>query len=97
MAFTYQDMGHAFHEYPYILRIFRNGWMDCTDTFNAVLCLYCCVTDKAWLITKRCLWLLQKLIRRKRISLAILCSFCNGWMDCKNFHAVFFFFAYIAA
>ena len=44
MAFTYQDMGRAFHEY--ILRIFRNGWMDCRDAFHAALCLYCCVTDK---------------------------------------------------
>ena len=37
MAFTYRDMGHAFHEC--ILRIFRNGWMDCRDAFHAVLCL----------------------------------------------------------
>jgi len=44
MAFTYRDMGHVFHEY--ILRIFHNGWMDCRDTFYAVLCLYCCVTDR---------------------------------------------------
>ena len=44
MAFTYQDMGHALHEY--ILRIFCNGWMDCRDTFYAVLCLYCCVMDR---------------------------------------------------
>ena len=28
MAFTYRDMGHAFHKH--ILRIFRNGWTDCT-------------------------------------------------------------------
>ena len=41
MAFTYLDMGHAFHEY--ILRIFRNG---CRDAFHAVFCLYCCVTDR---------------------------------------------------
>ena len=41
MAFTYWDMGRAFHEY--ILRIFRNGWMDCRDAFHAVFCLYCCV------------------------------------------------------
>jgi len=44
MAFTYRDMGRAFHEY--ILCIFHNGWMDCRDAFHAVLCLYCCVTDK---------------------------------------------------
>jgi len=44
MAFTYQDMGHTFHEY--ILRIFRNGWMDCRHAFYAVLCLYCCLTDR---------------------------------------------------
>ena len=30
----------------YILRIFRNGWMDCRDAFHAVLCLYFCVMDK---------------------------------------------------
>jgi len=41
MAFTYRDMGHVFHEY-----ILRNGWMDCRDTFYAVLYLYCCVTDR---------------------------------------------------
>ena len=35
LAFTYRDMGHAFHEY--ILRRL--------DAFHAVLCLYCCVTD----------------------------------------------------
>jgi len=34
MAFTYQDMGRTFHEY--ILRIFRNGWMDCRDAFHTV-------------------------------------------------------------
>jgi len=45
MAFTYRDMGHTFHER--ILRIFCNGWMDCRSAFNAVLCLYCCVTDRA--------------------------------------------------
>jgi len=44
ITFTYWDMGHAFHEY--ILCIFRNGWIDCRDAFHAVLCLYCCVTDK---------------------------------------------------
>jgi len=44
MAFTYQDMGRAFHNY--ILRIFRHGWMDCRDTFYAILCIYCCVMDK---------------------------------------------------
>ena len=44
MAFTYQDMGCTFHEY--ILRIFCNGWMDCRDAFHAILCLYCCVTDR---------------------------------------------------
>ena len=35
MAFRYQDMGRAFHEH--ILRIFRNGWMDCIDTFILIL------------------------------------------------------------
>jgi len=35
MAFTYRDMGRTFHEY--ILRILRNGWMDCRDaTYIAV-------------------------------------------------------------
>jgi len=58
MAFTYRDMGRAFHKY--ILRIFCNGWMDYRDTFYAFLCLYCCVTDKTWLSTKRTgLWVLQ--------------------------------------
>ena len=44
MAFTYRGMRCTFHEY--ILRIFRNCWMDCKDTFHAVVCLYCCVTDR---------------------------------------------------
>ena len=58
MAFTYQDVGHMFRDY--ILRIFRNGSMDCRDTFYAVLCLYCCVTDRTWLSTKCTgLWVLQ--------------------------------------
>jgi len=52
MAFTYWDIGHAFHEH--IVRIFCNGWMDCRDAFHAVLCLYYCVTDRTyevhWLI-----------------------------------------------
>ena len=37
MAFTYRDMGRTFHEY--ILHIFCNGWMDCRDSFHAVLYL----------------------------------------------------------
>ena len=37
MAFTYQDMWRAFHEY--ILRIFRNGWMDCRDAFHLPILL----------------------------------------------------------
>ena len=44
MAFMYRDMGCTFYEH--ILHIFRNGWMDCRDTFYAVLCLHCCVTDR---------------------------------------------------
>jgi len=44
MAFRYRDIGHTFHKY--ILRIFCNSWMDCRDAFYAVLCLYCCVTDR---------------------------------------------------
>ena len=51
MAFTYWDMGSTFHKY--ILCIFRNGWMDCRDTFHAVLCLYCCVTNATKLSTKQ--------------------------------------------
>jgi len=39
MAFTYRDMGRAFHEY--ILRIFCNGWMDCRDAFHTALYVYC--------------------------------------------------------
>ena len=37
MAFTYQDMGCAFHKY--IFHIFRNGWMDYRDPFSAVFLL----------------------------------------------------------
>ena len=48
-----RDMGRTFHKY--ILRIFRNGWMDCRDTCHAVLCL-CNKRNKAeyeanWLIS----------------------------------------------
>jgi len=55
MAFTYRDMGSTFHKY--ILHIFRNGWMDCRDTFNAVVCLYYCVIaeyEAYWLILEAC-------------------------------------------
>ena len=38
MAFTYPDMGHAFHKH--ILRIFRNGWMDSRDAFHACLRIF---------------------------------------------------------
>ena len=48
MAFTYQDMGHAFHECD----ILRNGWMDFRDAFHAALCLYCFITDKTYLNMK---------------------------------------------
>ena len=41
MAFTYGDMGGAFHKYI-LHTVFRNGWMDCRDAFHAVLCLYSC-------------------------------------------------------
>jgi len=44
MAFMYGDMGHTFHNY--ILRIFCNSWMDCRDASHAVLCFYCCITNK---------------------------------------------------
>jgi len=58
MAFNYRNMGRVFHKY--ILRIFCNGCLDCRDTFYAVLCLYCCVTDRTKLSTKRTgLWVLQ--------------------------------------
>jgi len=53
MSFTYRDMGCAFHDH--ILCVFRTGWMDCVDNFHAVLCSYCCVTDRKyevyWLIS----------------------------------------------
>ena len=45
MAFTYRDMGCTFHDH--ILRIFCIGWMDCSDAFHAVLCLYCNGQNKA--------------------------------------------------
>ena len=50
---AYRDMGRSFYEY--ILRIFRNGWIDCRDIFHAVLCL-CNNSSKAeyeanWLIS----------------------------------------------
>ena len=51
MAFMYRDMGRTFHEY--ILHIFCNDWMDCRDTFHALFCLYCCVTDKTLLCNRQ--------------------------------------------
>ena len=51
MAFTYRGMGHTFHED--IRRMFRNCLMNCRDAFHAVLCLYCCVTDKTQPSMKR--------------------------------------------
>jgi len=33
--------------------IFLNGWMNCRDAFDVVLCLYCLVMDRTWLCTKR--------------------------------------------
>ena len=80
MAFTHRDVGCAFQKY--ILHIFRNGWMDCRDTIYAVLCLYCCATDRTWLSTKRTgLWVLQKLIVMACVAWPI---FRNGWMDCRD-------------
>ena len=26
--------------------IFHKGWMDCSNAFHVILCLYCCVTDR---------------------------------------------------
>ena len=66
MAFTYRDMGDMgcmFHKY--ILRILRNGQLDCKDATYAVLCLYSCVTvmDRTKLSIKSTgLWVFQKLI-----------------------------------
>ena len=51
MTFMYRDMGLAFH--MYILRIFRNGCMDCRDAFHAALCLYRCVTNATKLSMKQ--------------------------------------------
>jgi len=53
MAFTYRDMGHAFTSIFSVFSVM--GWMDCWDTFHAVLCL-CNKRNKAeyevnWLIS----------------------------------------------
>ena len=73
MAFTYRDLGCTFHEC--ILHIFCNGWMDRRDAFHAILCLYCCVTDRTKLSTKCTgLWVLQLLILEVRTSNSFLCS-----------------------
>ena len=87
MAFTYRNMGRTFHEY--ILRILRNGWMDCRDAFHAALCLYCCVTDKTYLNMKRTgLWASNNKSLGHAFHERILRIFCYGGMDCRDtFHA----------
>ena len=47
MAFMDRNMGHTFHKY--ILSIFSvmAGWI-ANILFYAVLCLYCCVTDRTY-------------------------------------------------
>jgi len=56
-----------------ILCIFCYGWMDCRDTFHAVLCLYCCVMNKKKLSTKYTgLSVFQKLILEAHISYSFL-------------------------
>ena len=47
MALRYRDMGRAFHEY--ILRILRNGWMGCRDTFH--VCVTNATNKANWLIS----------------------------------------------
>ena len=52
-----------------ILCIFCYGWMDCRDTFHAVLCLYCCVMNTTKLNMKHTgLSVIQKLIVEAHIS-----------------------------
>ena len=84
MAFTYRDMGCTFHEYNNYSPYFGKGWMDCRDVFHAVLCLYCCVTDRTWLSTKRTgLWVFQYLIFGARVSQAhafSVFSVTAGWI-----------------
>jgi len=54
MAFVYWDMGCTAQFHEYILCIFRNGWMDCRDAFDAFIAV------KRTMGTKRTgLWVLQ--------------------------------------
>jgi len=39
------ELAVSFGAPEYVLHIFRNGWMDCRDTY-AILCLYYCETDR---------------------------------------------------
>ena len=50
MAFMYGSMGVRFTSIYF--RIFRNGWVDCRDAFHAVVCLYCCVTDRTYTVAE---------------------------------------------
>ena len=50
-GFHISRYGYVFNEC--IHRIFRNGWMDCRD---AVLCLYCCGTNKAYIAEYEAYW-----------------------------------------
>jgi len=46
MAFTYRDMGRAFHEYIFCVFSVMARWI--ADAFHAVLCLYFCVMGKTY-------------------------------------------------
>jgi len=94
MAFTYRDMGRAFHEH--ILRIFHYGWMDCRDTFCAVFLLIL-LCNRQNIAEYKAYWLMDAPIINPLGAHFTSYSpyFRNGWMDCRDtFHAVFF--AYIA-
>ena len=67
--------GARFTRVRCILHIFCYGWMDCRDTFHAVLCLYCCVTNTTKLSMKHTgLSVFQKLILEMHISYSFLQS-----------------------
>ena len=81
-----RDMGARFHEY--ILRIFRNGWMDCRDTFHAVLCLHCYVMSTTGLSRKHTgLSVIQKLILEAHISYTLSCKVVYTQIKQLNYYA----------
>ena len=57
MAFTYQDMGHTFHEY--ILRIFCNGWLDGLQRYFSCCSLFILLCNGQNIAEYKVYWLIS--------------------------------------